>query len=70
MSDAWLDQIFTTSKQSQSGGVVRRNISDVLEHTTEDDLKVIAGENNCHVIMAGGQFIFIFDPQGNFRVII
>ena len=58
MSSAWVNQIFS-AQQAQSGGVVRRNISDVERHASLDEVVEEAMARGFHVVETGDQLVIL-----------
>ena len=58
MSSAWVNQIFS-AQQAQSGGVVRRNISDVERYASLDEVVEEAVARGFHVVETGDQLVIL-----------
>jgi hypothetical protein len=59
MASAWVDQIFTSSRQARSGGVVRRSVADIARFDALDEIISEAQARGFHVIETGGQILLL-----------
>lgn len=56
---AWVDQMFESSQQAASGGVVRRSGFEVRRLCALKEIVTRAREKNFHVLETGGQIILL-----------
>ncbi|RDC73374.1 N-(5'-phosphoribosyl)anthranilate isomerase [Rhodovulum sp. 12E13] len=66
-SQHWLEQIFS-AKAAQTGGVVRRKVSDVERHLGRDRLELEVRRRGFHMVEVGGQFVILCN-RGHMTVI-
>lgn len=59
MATAWVDQMFTSSRQVKSGGIVRRATSSVERFEALDEIIHEARKKGFHVIETGGQIVLL-----------
>jgi len=58
---AYINQIFT-AKEAKTGGIVRRQISDVKKYATPKALLDEVKSRGFHLVETGDQFIVICNP--------
>ncbi len=65
---AWVSQIFN-SYAAQSGGIVRRSVSDVLRFSSPAELERAVLARGFHMFLSGEQYMIVCDPEAALRIV-
>lgn len=64
---AWTDQMFP-AQQARKGGIIRRDLEDVLKFSSREEILAIAKNKNYHVIESGNQIVVLCN-DGDLKIL-